>query len=102
MDPGPGVPVSIDRTNPKYGHMINATGLQKIDDDYHKRKSYLYNYRSNYGQKSNSLFFGNFGQSIREENESVEIDPNNFTPDDHEPEFKNKIEEDIWRLKNRK
>lgn len=99
---GPGVPVGIDRTNPKYGSMLNAKGLQKIDDDYHKRKSYLFNYRSEHGSRSNSTFFGNFGQSEREERESVEIDPINFTPDDSTPEFKNKIEEEIWRLKNRK
>jgi|TARA_R100001594_G_scaffold69991_1_gene104291 hypothetical protein len=102
VDPGPGIPVGIDRVNPKYGSMLNAKGLQKVDDDYHKRKSYLYNYRSEHGTRSNSLFFGNFGQSEREERESVEIDPNNFTPDNDPPEFKNKIEEEIWRLKNRK
>ena len=67
--------------------------MQKIDDDYHKRKSYLFNYRSEHGSRSNSTFFGNFGQSEREERESVEIDPINFTPDDSTPEFKNKIEE---------
>jgi hypothetical protein len=102
LDPGPGIPYGIDRTDPKYGSMLNAKGLQKIDDDYHRRKSYLDNYRSDYGSRSNSLFFGNFGQSDREEKGSVEIDPNNFTPDDRTPEFKNKIEEEIWRLKNRK
>ena len=33
---------------------------------------------------------------------SVEIDERSFTPDDRVPEFKNKIYEDIWRLKNKK
>ena len=33
---------------------------------------------------------------------SVEIDPRNFSPDDREPEFRNKVQESIWRLKNKK
>ena len=36
------------------------------------------------------------------EKEPVEIDPRDFSPDDREPEFKNKVEESIWRLKNKK
>ena len=36
------------------------------------------------------------------EKEDVEIDPRDFSPDDREPEFKNKVEESIWRLKNKK
>ena len=42
------------------------------------------------------------GQSLEEEKGSVEIDERDFTPDDREPEFKNKIEEHTWRLKNKK
>ena len=41
------------------------------------------------------------GKNHKEE-EDVEIDPRDFSPDDREPEFKNKVEEDIWRLKNKK
>ena len=37
-----------------------------------------------------------------EEEELVEIHHRDFPPDDREPEFKNKVEEDIWRLKNKK
>ena len=41
-------------------------------------------------------------KSLEEEKGSVEIDERNFTPDDREPEFKNKIEESIYRLKKNK
>ena len=36
------------------------------------------------------------------EEDLVEIDPRDFSPDDREPGFKNKVEESIWRLKNKK
>lgn len=111
--PGPGIPVGVDRTPPKYGSMLNAKGIKKQEDDYHRLKAYQWNYRTgvkfyddtntpDFGSRSSSTFFGNFGQSLREEKGSVEIDTRNFTPDDQEPEFRNKVEENIWRLKNKK
>ena len=36
------------------------------------------------------------------EKEPVEIDPGDFSPDDREPEFSSKVQESIWRLKNKK
>ena len=36
------------------------------------------------------------------EKEPVEIDPRDFSPDDREPEFSSKVQESIWRLKNKK
>ena len=113
VDPGPGIPVGVDRTPPKYGSMLNAKGIKKQEDDYHRLKAYQWNYRTgvkfyddtntpDFGSRSSSTFFGNFGQSLREEKGSVEIDTRNFTPDDQEPEFRNKVEENIWRLKNKK
>ncbi|HAT62975.1 MAG TPA: hypothetical protein DCS66_00010 [Flavobacteriaceae bacterium] len=36
------------------------------------------------------------------EKEDVEIHQRDLPPDDREPEFKNKVEESIWRLKNKK
>lgn len=36
------------------------------------------------------------------EKEDVEIDPRDFSPDDKEPTFTSKVEESIWRLKNKK
>ena len=102
VDLGPGIPVGVDRTPIKYGSMLNARGLKKIDDDYHQRKAYLHNYNSDFGSRPNSIFFGNFGKSLREEIRSVEIDPRNFTHDDRDPVFNSKIDESIWRLKNKK
>ena len=105
VDPGPGIPVGIDRTNPKYGGMLNATGLKAVEDRHHAylQRKWFYNidFNSDSGP-GNSVYFGSFGQKAKEEKESVEIDERNFTPDDREPEFRNKIEEEIWRLKNRK
>jgi hypothetical protein len=36
------------------------------------------------------------------EKEDVEIDSRDFPPDDKEPTFSSKVEESIWRLKNKK
>ena len=112
-DLGPGIPYGVDRTDPKYGTQLTAKGIQKQDDDYHRRKAYLWNYKTSvkfyedtttpyFGDYSNGVRFGNFGQKEREEQGSVEIDPRDFTPDDREPEFRNKIEESIYRLKKNK
>ena len=104
-DLGPGIPYGVDRTDPKYGTMLNATGLKAIEDREHaflgRKWNYNVDFNSDYGPR-NSIFFGSFGQKEKEERESVEIDERDFTPDDREPEFRNKIEEDIWRLKNEK
>ena len=112
-DPGPGIPYGVDRTDPKYGTQLTAKGMQKQDDDFHRRKAYLWNYKTSvkfyedtttpyFGSYSSGVRFGNFGQKEREEQGSVEIDTRDFTPDDREPEFKNKIEESIYRLKKSK
>ena len=119
------MPIGLDRTPPEYGRKLNTRNLERerreetSDLDKWKKetntkfreKSYqdLFGYRhtksivdfSDHGS-GNSIFFGSFGKSLEEEKGSVEIDPRDFTPDDREPEFRNKIEEDIWRLKNRK
>ena len=41
------------------------------------------------------------GKEHKEE-EDIEIHNRDLPPDDREPEFKNKVEESIWRLKNKK
>ena len=41
-------------------------------------------------------------KKVRRKEELVEIHQRDFSPDDREPEFKNKVEEDIWRLRNKK
>ena len=119
------MPTGLDRTPPEYGRELTRSELDRerrlestdLDkwtrnsDTKFREKKYrdLFGYEhskmiidfSDYGP-SNSIFFGSFGQKEKEEKGSVEIDERNFTPDDREPEFRNKIEEDIWRLKNRK
>ena len=87
----------------KYGGMLTVQGMKNLDDQKHASlhsKWFRVN-ASDYSQGS-SIFFGNFGQSLKEADESVELDPRDLPPDDREPEFRNKIEEDIWRLKNKK
>ena len=85
--------------------MLNATGLKAVEDRQHAflGRKWFHNLDFNSGGgASNSIFFGTFGKSLEEEKGSVEIDERNFTPDDREPEFKNKIEESIYRLKKNK
>ena len=55
--------------------------------------------RRNYAPTS-STFFGTFGQQEKEDRGAVEIDARDIPAEDGEPEFKNKIDEAIWRLKN--
>jgi hypothetical protein len=87
----------------KYGGMITVKGMQNIDDQEHARLGrnwYRYN-ASDYNQGS-SMFFGNFNGKAKEAEGSVEIDPRDLPLDDREPEFNSKIDESIWRLKNKK
>ena len=86
----------------KYGTMLNARGLKSIDDREHQRLARKWYFNANDYGSGGSIFFGNFGQQEKEDRESVEIDPRDFTPDDREPEFRNKIEESIYRLKKNK
>ena len=48
------------------------------------------------------MFFDNFGQSLRDQKDSVEIDTRDIPEDDSDPVFSSKIDESIWRLKNKK
>ena len=119
------MPTGLDRTPPEYGRELNRRDLDRerrlesSDLDKWERKTNtkfrekkytdLFGYEhskliidfSDRGS-GNSVFFGSFGKSLEEEKGSVEIDERNFTPDDREPEFKNKIEESIYRLKKNK
>ena len=83
--------------------MLNATGIKAVDDREHRRlgRNWLNYNRSDYSPGS-SIFFGNFGQSAREEKGSVEIEDRDLPADDREPEFSSKVEESIWRLRNKK
>ena len=97
------VPYGVDTTPAKYGHMLNATGIKAAENEVHAKLARRWNYfNSSDYSPGGSIFFGNFGRKAKEDKEGVEIDPRDFPPDDRDPEFKNKIEEDIWRLKNKK
>ena len=54
------------------------------------------------GLYSSTVRFGTFGQEAMQEREGVEIDTRDFPAGNEEPEFRDKIEESIWRLKNSK
>ena len=54
------------------------------------------------GLYNSSVRFGSFGQEENQEKEGVEIDTRDFPAGNEEPEFRDKIEESIWRLKNSK
>ena len=87
----------------KYGGMLTVQGMKNLDDQKHARlhsKWYRYN-ASDYSQGS-SIFFGNFNGEAKEAEGSFEIDSRDLPPDNREPEFNSKIDESIWRLKNKK
>tara|TARA_R110002020_G_scaffold278017_2_gene493436 strand:- start:2191 stop:2847 length:657 start_codon:yes stop_codon:yes gene_type:complete len=95
------IPTGVDRTNPKYGTMLNAQGLKRVDDREHAKlaRRWLYNSIPDNSSRG-STFFGNFNS--HEDKGSVEIEDRDIPVDDREPEFNSKVEESIWRLKNNK
>ena len=97
------VPFGVDTTSTKYGSILNASGLKAVDDKEHARLARRWKHETSEDYSpGGSTFFGNFGQSLREEKGSVEIDPRDFPEDDSDPVFTSKIDESIWRLKNKK
>jgi len=96
------VPYGVDTTPSKYGSMLNSSGLRTAYDKEHARLYRKWNYGVSAAPRSSSTFFGNFGQSLREERDSVEIDPRDIPVDDRDPTFSSKIDVSIWRLKNKK
>ena len=118
------MPTGLDRTPPEYGRELNRRNLDRerrlesSDLDKWERKT-----NTKFKEKKYTDLFGynhskliiDFDDNARPSSSrppyhvgpwvdpsSVEIDERNFTPDDREPEFKNKIEESIYRLKNNK
>ena len=118
------MPTGLDRTPPEYGRELNRRNLDRerrlesSDLDKWERKT-----NTKFKEKKYTDLFGynhskliiDFDDNARPSSSrppyhvgpwvdpsSVEIDERNFTPDDREPEFKNKIEESIYRLKNQK
>ena len=97
------VPTGVDRTDPKYGTMLNATGIKAVEDREHAflGRKWLYNSVNDYSP-GGSIFFGSFNGSAKEEEGSVEIQDRDIPVDDREPEFSSKVEESIWRHRNKK
>jgi len=97
------IPTGVDTTPTKYGTMLNRSGITAQEDREHGRlhRKWLYN-EVNGHRAGGSLFFGNFNSSAREDDGSVEIDDRDIPEDDRDPEFSSKVEESIWRLKNKK
>ena len=117
------MPTGLDRTPPEYGRQLNRRNLdieRRLEasnlDKWEKETNTKFKektYQDLFGFRHTKLVidFGDARSPLRPppyhvgewvDPSSVEIDPINFTPDNREPEFKNKIEEDIWRLKNKK
>lgn len=97
------VPTCVDRTDPKYGSMLNARGIQSVEDRQHEflGRKWLYNSVNDHSP-GGSIFFGSFNGSAKEEEGSVEIQDRDIPIDDREPEFSSKVEESIWRHRNKK
>ena len=97
------VPYGVDTTPTKYGSMLNARGLKAVDDKEHARLARRWKHETSEDYSpGGSTFFGTFGKSFRDEKDSVEIDPRDIPEDDIDPVFTSKIDESIWRLKNKK
>jgi len=118
------MPTGLDRTPPEYGRQLNRRNLDRErfleSDDLNKWKRETdtkfrhKSYRDIFGFMHTKLivdFDNNSSRPSRPppyhvgewvEPGSVEIDERSFTPDDRVPEFKNKIEESIYRLKKNK
>ena len=82
---------------PKYGGMVYGYSAKQWENPYDLDKPRPPDSSFHLGGKPYSdLAEKNYEEDL------VEIDPRDFSPDDREPEFKNKVEESIWRLKNKK
>ena len=94
-------------SNPgKYGGLLKgSTAKMIIDDKFHGKKFRQWKAET---EKTSSIDtttkFGNFQgyEPSPIDDGSVEVDPRDFSPDDREPEFSSKVQESIWRLKNKK
>jgi len=83
---------------PKYGGMVEGGNLSIWDLPYNVDTPRPPNTSFNITGKPYSELVG----KNYKEKEPVEIDPRDFSPDDREPEFTSKVQESIWRLKNKK
>ena len=83
---------------PKYGGMIYGSSKwyeQPYDIDRAKKPDSSFHIG---GRPYSELV----GKNYNKEDDFVEVDPRDLPLDDKEPEFRNKVQESIWRLKNKK
>ena len=123
-NPSVQVPIGLDRTPLEYGQQLNAKQLHNVK--YEKNRKNLEQWKrdteTKFIEKRYTDFFGqerhktvvDFSSSNRVnrrppyyvgewiEPGSVEVEPSHESVLSSEPVFRNKIEEDIWRLKNKK
>jgi len=83
---------------PKYGGMIHGDRTTRWDLPYDMDSPRPPDSSFHLGGKPYSELVG----KNYKEKEDVEIDPRDFPPEDKEPTFTSKVEESIWRLKNKK
>ncbi len=86
------------RNKPKYGGMLRGHAGKLEHDEHHtelNRKHFDIN-------KTRPRPYSYYEVRPPVDDGSVEVDTRNFSPDDREPEFKDKVQESIWRLKNKK
>ena len=83
---------------PKYGGMIYGSSKwyeQPYDIDKAKKPDSSFHIG---GRPYSELV----GENYKKEDDFVEVDPRDLPLDDKEPEFSSKVQESIWRLKNKK
>ena len=80
---------------PKYGGMIRGYSKPFYELPYEINKE---------PPPSGSFHIGGkpYSEFEKKEEDIVEVDLRDFPPDDKEPTFSSKVEENIWRLKNKK
>ena len=83
---------------PKYGGMIYGSSTW-YEQPYDINKSKKPDSSFHIGGRPYSELVG---ENYKKEDGFVDIDPRDLPPDNKEPEFRNKVQEAIWRLKNKK
>jgi len=94
------------RSKSKYGGMIKGYAGQREEDEHQAKltRKHFANFDVNKSADSSIHIGGKsyYEMQNKEDDGSVEIDPRDFPADNREPVFSSKVEEAIWRLKNKK
>ena len=94
------------RSKSKYGGMLKGYAGQREEDEHQAKltRKHFANFNANKSPDSSIHIGGKsyYEMQNKEDDGSVEFDPRDLPPDDSEPVFSSKVEESIWRLKNKK